>query len=62
MLISGITNCGKTHYALDLIESIQGAFDYVVIYCPTYLVNETYDRKFIYDDKDVIVVEGPSRP
>ena len=64
MLISGITNCGKTHYALDLIESIQlgsvirdcQAFDYIVIYCPTYLVNETYDRKFIYDDKDVIVV------
>jgi hypothetical protein len=61
MLISGITNCGKTHYALDLIENWarsfpDQAFDYVVIYCPTYLVNETYDRKFIYDDKDVIVV------
>jgi hypothetical protein len=74
MLISGITNCGKTHYALDLIDSIQAgsarsvlrgprkdqggpnAFNYTVIYCPTYLVNETYDRKFIYDDKYVIVV------
>jgi hypothetical protein len=64
MLISGITNCGKTHYALDLIENwarsippgSTQAFDYIVIYCPTYLVNETYDRKFIYDDKDVIVV------
>jgi hypothetical protein len=61
MLISGITNCGKTHYALDLIENWarsfpDQAFDYIVIYCPTYLVNETYDRKFIYDDKDVIVV------
>ena len=58
MLISGITNCGKTHYALDLIENAQSAqvFDYIVIYCSTYLVNETYDRKFIYDNKYVIVI------
>jgi hypothetical protein len=55
MLISGITNCGKTHYVLDLIEKHK--FDYIVIYCPTYLVNKTYDRKLIFNNKNVIVMQ-----
>ena len=57
MLISGITNCGKTHYVLDLLEKhYKNKFDYVVIYCPTFLVNNTYDRKFIYNYKNIIII------
>jgi hypothetical protein len=60
MLISGITNCGKTHYVLDLIEHEMlkhEAFDYIVIYCPTYLVNETYDRDFIYNNNRILIID-----
>ncbi len=56
MLVSGITNCGKTHYVLDLLETIyKNKFDYIVIYCPTYLINKTYDRKFIAKDNVIVM-------
>ena len=43
-LISGITNCVKTHFVLDLLKTnYKNKFDYIVIYCPTFLVNKTYD-------------------
>jgi len=43
MIISGITNCGKTKYVLDLLTSeYMHYYDYVVIICPTYLWNKTY--------------------
>ena len=58
MLISGITNCGKTHYVLDILEKhYKIKFDYIVIYCPTLLVNNTYDKKFIYNYKNVIIID-----
>ena len=51
MLISGITNCGKSHYVLDLIEKYyKNKFDYIVIYCPTFLVNKTYNRNFLCNE------------
>jgi len=56
MMISGITNCGKTHYVLDLLETrYKNKFDYIVIYCPTFLVNKTYDRKFIAHENVIIM-------
>ena len=55
MLISGITGCGKTHFILDLLEKeFKHKFDYIIIVCPTFLYNKTYDRKFIHSDPDVI--------
>ena len=58
MLISGITNCGKTHYVLDLLEKYyKNKFDYIVIYCPTFFVNKTFDRKFIYNNKNIIIID-----
>ena len=58
MLISGITNCGKTHYGLDLLQKhYKYKFDYIVIYCPTFLVNNTYDRKFIFNYKNIIIID-----
>ena len=58
ILISGITNCGKTHFVLDLLEkNYKNKFDYIVIYCPTFLVNKTYDRKFIYNNKNIIIID-----
>jgi len=56
MLISGITNCGKTHFVLDLLENeYKDYFDNIVLFCPTYLSNETYDRPFIKKDKVIIL-------
>ena len=57
MLISGITNCGKTQYVLDLLETHYiDKFDYIVIFCPTFLINKTYDRKFVYN-KNVLIID-----
>ena len=57
MLISGITNCGKTHYLLDLLEThYKNKFDYIVIFCPTFLVNKTYNRKLIHN-KNVLIID-----
>ncbi len=55
MLISGVTNCGKTYFALDLLEKdYRNKFENVVIFCPTYFNNKTYERKWIYLDKKSI--------
>ena len=57
-LISEITNCGKTHYVLNLLEKLyKNKSDYIVIYCPTFLVNNTYDRKFIYNNNNIIIID-----
>jgi len=57
MLISGVTNCGKTHFVLDLLENeYRHKFDNIVIFCPTYFFNTTYDRKWIYTDKKVFII------
>lgn len=50
-----MTGCGKTHFILDLLEiEFKNKFDYIIIICPTFLYNKTYDRKFIHFDRDVI--------
>ena len=58
MLISGITNCGKTEYVIKelLCKHYTNKFDYIIIFCPTFHENITYDEKCIYDDKDIIVL------
>src|SRR5271166_6680061 len=51
MLISGMTGCGKTHFVLDLLENeFKNKFDYIIIICPTFVYNKTYNRKFICTD------------
>ena len=58
MLISGVTNCGKTHYVLDLLETIyKDHFNNIVFFCTTYLRNKTYDRKWITKDKNVYILD-----
>lgn len=57
MLISGMTNCGKTHFVLDLLEKeFKNKFDYIIIVCPTFEYNKTYNRKFIMEDENVIPI------
>jgi len=62
MIISRITNRGKTKYVLDLIEfEYRYYYDYVVIICPTYLWNKTYHRRWIYEDMGVIIIDPRDR-
>lgn len=62
-IICGQTGCGKTVFALDLLESTyRGVFRHVVILCPTVSHNETYlNRPWIWADEEVIVRDPGER-
>ena len=54
-LIVGPTNSGKTQYLLNQLRgSFRGKFDYIVLFCPTFVKNATYDR---FVDKDPRIFE-----
>ena len=62
MLISGITNCGKTHFVLDLLETeYKDFFNKIILFCPTYISNKTYEREWINKsiDKENFIVFPP---
>jgi len=57
MIVSGQTNSGKTHSVLDLLETTyRGKFNTIVIFCPTFLENKTYNRLFVLKDPNVVVL------
>ena len=61
MLISGVTNCGKTYFVLDLIEKYYfKKFNYIIIFCPTLFYNTTYERRWIFNDKNVVIIPPES--
>ena len=53
------TGVGKTHLALDQLESeYRDHFDFIIIICPTLEHNETYkSRGWVWNDPDVIPIE-----
>ena len=55
-LIVGPTNSGKTQYLLNQLRGpFRGKFDYIVLFCPTFVKNATYDR-FVDKDSRIFVV------
>ena len=50
---------GKTHFALNLLESgYKNHFDLIIIICPTLRYNETYrSRNWVWTDPEVILIE-----
>ena len=54
------TGVGKTHLALNLLESeYKNRFNFVVIICSTLAHNETYkSRGWVWNDPDVILIEA----
>ena len=62
-IICGQTGCGKTVFALDLLEEYyRDVFKHIVILCPTLRWNKTYkDRKWLWDDDGVYFVDPGER-
>ena len=57
MLISGVTNCGKSHFVLDLLENeYKNHFDNIVLFCPTFNTNKTYENRKCVKSKNFIVL------
>ena len=55
-LIVGPTNSGKTQYLLNQLRGpFRGWFDYIVLFCPTFVRNTTYDR-FVDKDPHIFVI------
>ena len=55
-LIVRPTNSGKTQYLLNQLRGpFRGRFDYIVLFCPTFVKNTTYDR-FVDKDPHIFVV------
>ena len=55
----GITNCEKTEYVLEFLLTVyNNKFDYILIFCPTFRYNKTYDKSFIF--KDDIFIYTPT--
>lgn len=56
MLVSGVTNCGKTHFVLDLLETeYKDHFENIVLFCPTYFSNKTYKNRKCINSKKFVV-------
>ena len=53
------TGVGKTHLALNLLETEhKNLFNFIVIICPTLKYNSTYkSRSWVWNDPDVIPIE-----
>jgi len=63
-LIIGPTNCGKTQYLIDILRGpYRHVFEYVILICPTYSKNKTYqgfgknDPRFIVLSPDASSVD-----
>ena len=56
-LIVGPTNSGKTQYLLSQLRApFRGKFDYIVLLCPTFVKNKTYDG-FVDDEPRIFVID-----
>ena len=58
MIICGMTNCGKTFYLLNFLEKHYiKHFDYIILICPTFSWNKTYQQRKYINDYDLFSIE-----
>ena len=58
IIIVGMTNCGKTYYLLKMLErEFKNHFDYILLVCPTFSWNKTYQEWKYINDEDLIPIE-----
>ena len=60
MIIDGRSNCGKTRLLIELLKEFRQReiFDKIIIICPTFLTNKTYQsEEFIFKDTNILVVD-----
>ena len=62
-IFTGPTDCGKSHFVLELIEKESNKhFDYIIVICPTLRWNKTYHaRGWIRNDDKVWLIEPKDR-
>jgi len=62
-IICGATECGKTKFILDLLETeYLNYYDYIVIFCTTINNNKTYhDRIFILKDEGIFIINPKNK-
>jgi septin family protein len=55
MMVCGMTDCGKTHFIVDLLErEFASQFHDIVLFCPTVEFNQTYiDRHWVSKDSKI---------
>ena len=61
-IICGATDCGKTEFVLNLLETkYKDFFKYIVIICPTWRYNKTYlSRKWLFNDPEHVFLVDPN--
>ena len=58
IVITGMTGCRKTFYLLNFIEkNYINNFDDIIIICPTFSWNKTYENWKHINDPDLIIIE-----
>ena len=56
-LIVGPTNSGKTQYLLNQLRGpFKRKFDYIVLFCPTFVNNKTYNG-FVNKDPRILAID-----
>ena len=60
-IICGATDCGKTEFTLNLLETeYKQFFEYIIIICPTWRYNQTYlKRKWLFNDPQHVFLVDP---
>ena len=60
MIIDGRSNCGKTRLLIQLMKEFKRSetFEQIIIICPTFKRNKTYQNEdFIFEDKNILVCD-----
>ena len=58
MIICGMTNSGKTYYLSKMLEKhFMNYFDFIILICPTFSQNKTYQQWKYIKDPDLVTIE-----